>query len=295
MGAISPPVSEEHERLTEDQQRKAPAATCENPHAAIPVVIVAMPSPGRSPTPGTKHEDAEERWWWPPVPSNWALIVVTTVYAILAYRTLLTIRRQAESAEDVARIAGVSAQAAQTAADAATKNADIAARTLEHMELAERPWVAFRLIGDQGFDVLNELRTDPAHRQPPPIVQVDVRYAVTNVGRTVARVTAFSLVTSVEDPDELPPEPAYPRSDRQPPYALAPKASYREWVSYSLTKPARDDLLADRRALIVYGEVRYLDSGDSEHTTRFCMVGDFDVTGEMRFHYGGPDAYNDSS
>lgn len=78
--------------------------------------------------------DREANTFWPPVWSNWMLILLTGGAVIAAFKTLGKMERQTKAAEDAARAASVSADAAKVSADASVAQATFTVAQKRNMD-----------------------------------------------------------------------------------------------------------------------------------------------------------------
>lgn len=164
----SPPARDKQKsspRKKSDVSQKIPPASAE------PLKIATQPTPDPKQQPiDNKPEQPYIEWFWPPVWSNWALVLAAIVTARIALRTLKVIERQADAARDAAAAALEEARAITMSERAYVKMTHLPPGL--HFEEGGWYWVQLR---------------------------------IQNSGRTPARITARCINTQYFSPSEAPP------------------------------------------------------------------------------------------
>lgn len=191
--------------------------------------VVTQPTPDQKQhTSDNKAEQSYYDWFWPPVWSNWALILVAMLAARIALRTLSVIERQAEAAR-------VAAAAALEEAKAIT--------------LSERAYVKM------------------SHRPPglKPIAAspvYEVHLQVKNFGRTPATVTSVVLAPKILSHDDpLPTTPEYTPGTGQHirRIFLVREDEFFTYQHFTILSPDFGLIENGTKDLCIYGYVDYMD------------------------------------
>ncbi len=215
--------------------------------------------------PKTEPTDQQPEHWYdrfwpplfetflPPIWSNWGLIIVGLVAALVALGTLRVIARQTKDA-----LYGIRAN--RRAADAAKKSADTAERALNDLE---RPWIFIRITSFEGFD------------KPPtefdPTMIVNLKWEIENSGRT----PAFAFDGAVSLHVFTLPLPDFPDYGKAAPIALVPIPQGRPQpnnTGWFIDKDEYEGIYKDLRQLVFYGFIKYRDTFRREHVSRWCAI-----------------------
>jgi hypothetical protein len=170
---FSLPASGNQEQRQPHEQN-ANTAPAFNPSVPVTAVVNQQPPPLQTETTQTKTHNWYE-WFWPPIWSNWALVLVAACAAKAAFVSLGEIKRQADSTEK--------------AANAARDNALALIK-------AERAWIFAEIerTPGSGRGILNHKETS-----------ISIRVKCRNVGNTPAWITGIRAKFEVTK--ELPQKP----------------------------------------------------------------------------------------
>jgi hypothetical protein len=267
---------------TKPQEEGNTAQYLPNTTITKPLVQGEILSQPQEETTKEKTQQANDISWrkedvWPPVWSNWALVLVALGAAYIGLRTLSAIKRQAEIATEGVEVNRIAAEAAKQSADVADKS----------LRVVERAWLA--VVFDQPFQ--------PQARPVTPIY-----FTVKNIGNTVAllklkKINAKRWEFSFIPERQLEPKPM----STLPTIAVifpGDKLMLDGLVDIPFTQTDIDTAITAPLLFDVYGYVAYDDVFGIRHMTRFCQVfnpqendgkGGFDFPREAQPSYNNAD------
>ncbi|WP_428104959.1 hypothetical protein [Candidatus Binatus sp.] len=281
-----PPRAEINKGLPEQKAAPSQRGETETPVRLAP--INPTPAGVVSSSASDQQEQKSKRERLLPSLTDWILAGVTSVYAVIAFFTLLAINRQAKLAETAAIAAQQSAEAAQQqtgtltatliatqqAADAATKSADTGERARVG---AERPHIIVQDFKMEGFKERIEgekksLAALPEHQQLTMPRTLRLTFKIKNYGKSPAFLTQslirFAMVGQIPIPFNYGPLPQPSRGWILPP--TEDRASERFLEGGQLTEQNRMLVVEGKRHLVVFGFVRYDGISSKEHFFGFA-------------------------
>jgi hypothetical protein len=267
----SPPARNEQQRQPAGQPFEA-SHSAPAPATPKPPLTISIPAPQTSTSqtnPKTWEQRFDDHIWppswetfFPPVWSNWGLIIAASVAALVALKTLTAINRGNMVNLRVARATRIAAEAGKESADAARASADIQTKALFDLE---RPWVFVRITKFDGFSL-----TPPDDFNP--IMTVAISWFAQNFGRTPAFVFDGTVRMKII-PEPIPDEPDY--GGQSVPIAIVPlpQGVPQENVTiWPIDKDEHAKLRKDEVRLMFYGFIKYRDTFGKEHESRWCAT-----------------------
>ncbi len=265
--SLTPPKTEMHKSKAEEHSstgtQKAQDTEKSPPATKPPIVVVAVPSDKTQTKTTEEQQSTIQKWFNPSTLPNWAIVLVTIAYVIVAIGQLTAIRRQAKfarrSLRAINRQAGIAAEGVavnRIAAEAAKTTATIADQSLKSLE---RAYLAIFF------------------ESPVSLVWStwsDLPYTIENTGRTLAKLKlteiGYTISESLHD-YEIKPVPTDKLPTIAPIYAATPlKHTFR--IPRLLTTEEVGGLTTGSKILDLHGFIIYDDIFDIRHVTRFRRV-----------------------
>lgn len=228
-----------------NQQNKTHQSYEPPPVAPVPCTCICQPA---APVQAQGADKQPEKWYWPPVPSNWALVVVGAGGVCIGLRTL--------------RYIAIQTKAASAAANAALLNAQAVIKS-------ERPWIIGR-EGDNGFKLFGN-----------PSLTPKFSLAIKNSGRTPGKLVRvlmkfekrFTLdgLKGIEDDLDITcicPIPYVLIIPGDPPFTVSATITGEKPMTQEEMVEVRDG----RLFLVAYGVIEYedvFDTPDKSHKSGF--------------------------
>ncbi len=279
LAAIASPSARNHQ---ESQTKKDQSKTASSPPtAAVPALPVTShvsesATVVQQVSPQAQSKNWHE-WFWPPIWSNWALVLVGAGGVGVALRTLKNIEAAGKQTDRIIEQASKQAESARIAAEATEKSA-------QALMNGDRAWL---LVDDvqlppEGLTFLDAELV--AGHSPPQRTYFTIRFR--NFGKTPAVIYGKEMRFSISDSSHEP-----PRTDIYGAYRLS---EYRHivpqdmsggsatpgphfWIEVAFLEPTYwlnhqqfTDVNNMAAFLWAYGVVKYLDVYGRDHETRFC-------------------------
>jgi hypothetical protein len=181
-----------------------------------------------------------------------------------------------------------SLKTARAAAEAANTQAQSAAAALAHQISQERPWLTMKGDGTPRF------YWHPAEDEARTAI-IFVPWSMTNVGKDAAWLYQRTVkIIRIDDLTGPPDEP--PAFEEERPFGdmpIPPGAAHAETAAVHLDARVAKDIGPGLNALMAYGIIRYRDTANVGHFTRFCFIWRMVNPRENQWHYSpvGPPAY----
>ena len=246
--------------MAENQDRSSHAASNESDQTKRPIppthIVIDPPLPainGSQPKPHDGQNAAPEK----PLPRfarpDWVIVYVTIVYAVIAWRTLRRIKRQADLMGRQNVVALASAKAAKESAKAANDNIELA-------------------INGQRAHI--RVKPEPFKLEPTETaINRKAFYKIEFYGPTVAFI--IDAVVKAEVTDSIEPSTESVFRDMRLPSIIAPGTEPRLEKTYffQIVDEARVERIIQKESFIHFrGYIQYRDVFERERWTRFNQV-----------------------
>ncbi len=246
---LPPPKPKQNKSLTNEQTRKADGNQPSADTSSTQVNPETSRVVGES---ATKKKQKDEHLRPEASIAEWIMVGITSAYVIVAFFTLLAIKRQADIAEQA-------------------------------ITEIERPWM---IVLPSDYDIQPSAGTVHTPRS------VTFRWTVKNVGRSPAWVVGGRGRVEKVLANDLPPVPDYPEDlsyalTPHPPN----EEGLKEFATLNFSPTEYVALCEGKLDFVVRGVILYRGLGERKHETRFC-IGIQRATQRLAMSFCGPSAYN---